>query len=199
VRGEGWGEGRFAVILVYTSNRRANAFYDGKILWIVAAKHKTSKDALRSLAHEAIGHHGIERILNEHATGGWGRLVKDIERLRADRTLGSKALRDVMDRVADLAYFIQVNGGEVAGTLTLVNAARGGKMLTPPPLRSLDSSNGGMAMNSDHSSTSTLPHSPQKQPNTSSVSERLTNSEIARLRQNGKETSDFARKAFSKK
>ncbi len=54
-------------------------------------------------------------------------------------------------------------------------------------------------MNSDHSSTSTLPHSPQKQPNTSSVSERLTNSEIARLRQNGKETSDFARKAFSKK
>lgn len=198
MRGEGWGEGRFAVILVYTSNRRANAFYDGKILWIVAAKHKTSKDALRSLAHEAIGHHGIERILNEHATGGWGRLVKDIERLRADRTLGSKALRDVMDRVADLAYFIQVNGGEVAGTLTLVNAARGGKMLTPP-LRSLDSSNGGMAMNSDHSSTSTLPHSPQKQPNTSSVSERLTNSEIARLRQNGKETSDFARKAFSKK
>lgn len=132
MRGEGWGEGRFAVILVYTSNRRANAFYDGKILWIVVAKHKTSKDALRSLAHEAIGHHGIERILNEHATGGWGRLVKDIERLRADRTLGSKALRDVMDRVADLAYFIQVNGGEVAGTLTLVNAARGGKMLTPP-------------------------------------------------------------------
>lgn len=97
MRGEGWGEGRFAVILVYTSNRRANAFYDGKILWIVVAKHKTSKDALRSLAHEAIGHHGIERILNEHATGGWGRLVKDIERLRADRTLGSKALHSPQD------------------------------------------------------------------------------------------------------
>lgn len=82
---------------MYTSNRRANAFYDDKILWIVVAKHKTSKDALRSLAHEAIGHHGIERILNEHATGGWGRLVKDIERLRADRTLGSKALHSPQD------------------------------------------------------------------------------------------------------
>ena len=79
--------------------RRANAFYDGKAVWIVANKHASPKDALRSLAHEAIGHYGIERILNEHVPGGWTRLVKDIERLRADRTLGSKALRDVMDRV----------------------------------------------------------------------------------------------------
>ncbi len=93
--------------------RRANAFYDGKAVWIVANKHASPKDALRSLAHEAIGHYGIERILNEHVPGGWARLVKDIERLRADRTLGSKALRDVMDRVERLYATKDAQGNRV--------------------------------------------------------------------------------------
>src|SRR5262249_18304096 len=38
-------------------------------------------------------------IVNDHVKGGWDRVVTDIERIRNDKTLGSKTIRDVIDSV----------------------------------------------------------------------------------------------------
>lgn len=52
-------------------------------------------------------------------------------------------------------------------------------------------------MKSETSSTLSQPRSQPTKRVTPSASERLTNSEIAQLRQNGRALSDFAQKAFS--
>lgn len=52
-------------------------------------------------------------------------------------------------------------------------------------------------MKSAQRSTSTPLPSPQKKPVTSSVCETLTSSEIEQLRQDKRESADYARKAFS--
>lgn len=52
-------------------------------------------------------------------------------------------------------------------------------------------------MKSENSSTLIPPPSPPAKPVISSVSERLTSSEIEQLRQDKKESSAYARKAFA--
>jgi hypothetical protein len=52
---------------------------------------------------------------------------------------------------------------------------------------------------SEKSSEQTPPRSPQPKPDTSSVSEMLTPSELEQLRQSAKEASDYARRAFGLK
>jgi hypothetical protein len=54
-------------------------------------------------------------------------------------------------------------------------------------------------MKSAPHSVSNPPHSPEKRPNTSSVSVPLTNSEIEQLQRNKRALSDYARKVFGPK
>lgn len=74
-------------------------YYDGKTAYIVARNIKDVDRALRTVVHEAVGHHGIEKIIDQHVKGGWDRLVADVQRLRDDKTLGSKAMRDTINEV----------------------------------------------------------------------------------------------------
>lgn len=74
---------------------RARGYYDGDTAYVVADKHGDAESALRTLAHEAVGHHGIENILNDHVKGGWDQLAGDIDRLRT-QGLGSEKMRAVL-------------------------------------------------------------------------------------------------------
>jgi hypothetical protein len=74
---------------------KARGYYDGKTAYVVASKHADVEGALRTLAHEAVGHHGIENIVNDHVKGGWDQLAGDIDRLRT-QGLGSEKMRAVL-------------------------------------------------------------------------------------------------------
>lgn len=75
--------------------QNARAYYDNKgTAYIVASAHADRASVERSIIHEAIGHHGVENILNDHVKGGWDKLVKDMNTLRASGE-GSQAMRDV--------------------------------------------------------------------------------------------------------
>lgn len=79
--------------------RSARGFYDGKTAYIVAGNHADPASALRSLAHEAVGHYGVDRIVDEFGKGGMNQLVADITRLRSEG-LGSAAMKSVLADVA---------------------------------------------------------------------------------------------------
>lgn len=75
--------------------QNARAYYDNKgTAYIVASAHADRASVERSIIHEAVGHHGVENILNDHVPGGWDKLVKDMNTLRASGE-GSQAMRDV--------------------------------------------------------------------------------------------------------
>lgn len=78
--------------------------YDGHTIWIVADRHTADaaghKKLGRTMAHEAVGHYGIDRIVTrELGAEAWTKIVDQLERLRNDKTLGSPAMRDVLDSV----------------------------------------------------------------------------------------------------
>ncbi len=78
----------------------ARGYYDGKgTAYLVSSNLKDVPAALRTLAHEAIGHHGVENILNDHVKGGWDRLSSDIDAMRQSGG-GSDAMKSVLDDVA---------------------------------------------------------------------------------------------------
>lgn len=79
--------------------RDAQGWYDGETAYIVAKNQKSVEDALSTLAHEVIGHHGIYSIINDHVPGGWDKLSADIDRLRT-KELGSTAMQSVLRAVA---------------------------------------------------------------------------------------------------
>lgn len=86
---------------------KARGYYDDNgNAYLVSPNIKDTAQALRSLTHEVIGHHGIENILDEHVPGGWDRLAGDIEALRtnpkADPAIAS-VLRDVERRYKDVS------------------------------------------------------------------------------------------------
>ncbi len=84
--------------------KRAAGMYDGKTIWIVASRHGTDAEGLRKLlttmAHEGVGHYGVDRIV-EHELGkaAWKKIESATERLRADPTLASPAIREVLDEL----------------------------------------------------------------------------------------------------
>jgi hypothetical protein len=71
--------------------RTAEGLYDGRRVYLVAENLRDVDRARRVLAHEAVGHFGVERIMGD----GWDKLVTDIKRL-AESGTGSKAMRDVL-------------------------------------------------------------------------------------------------------
>jgi len=76
----------------------ARGFYDGNTAYVVASAHADVNSALRSVAHEVIGHYGVDRIVDEFGKGGMEQLVGDINRLR-EAGLGSDAMKSVMAEV----------------------------------------------------------------------------------------------------
>lgn len=85
----------------------ARGYYDDNgNAYLVSPNIKDTAQALRSLTHEVVGHHGIENILNEHVPGGWDRLASDIDELRtnpkADPAIAD-VLRNVEQRYPDVS------------------------------------------------------------------------------------------------
>jgi GGDEF domain-containing protein len=74
-------------------------YYDGQKIYLVASNLRSAERVQQVLAHEAVGHYGVDRIIDEHVEGGWEKLSGDIDRLRKDRSLGSKDMRAVLDDV----------------------------------------------------------------------------------------------------
>lgn len=107
------------------------AYYDGKQAFINAAavrmepRYPGDPNYLpNAIAHELVGHHGIDAIVDDHAPGGWARLTADIEALRASGD-GSKAMRDVFATV-DRRYAGADPGTRAKETLAVM-AERGVK------------------------------------------------------------------------
>ncbi|MGH8079598.1 MAG: hypothetical protein ACREP7_03410, partial [Lysobacter sp.] len=99
-----WGENAPAIILVQDAEgfpstakvdpdyRRGEGFYDGRpTVWLNMAQLRGEKRFGEVLAHEAIGHYGVERVVGQ---AEWDGIVDSIERI--DRSGGSsEALRSV--------------------------------------------------------------------------------------------------------
>lgn len=88
-----WGEGAPAVRVVadaeglparaktFAGYKTADGYYDDieKVVYLVADKIPTQLDALRVLAHEAVGHYGIEAITG---TALWEQIANAVARMR---------------------------------------------------------------------------------------------------------------------
>ena len=79
--------------------KTSEGFYDGKTVYLIAPNLRSESRVAQVLAHEAVGHYGIDRIIDGNVKGGWATTVASIRRLRNDATLGSKAMRDVLAEV----------------------------------------------------------------------------------------------------
>lgn len=97
--------------------------------------------------------------------------------------------------LAELAHYIQSNGGSVVGVMVLVNTSRSGSLV--PERRVATELEDGMDQPFETSSASAPPLSPPTKPHTSSVSVRLTRSEIDALRQSKRRISDCVQKVFA--
>lgn len=83
------------------SYRTANGFIDrdGRI-YLVASALRTAHGVRAVLAHEAVGHFGINKLVDDaKIPGGWKKLAADIARLRAEG-LGSERMQAVLRDVA---------------------------------------------------------------------------------------------------
>lgn len=108
---KGWGENAPSVRVLdspeklpasareHTNYRWARGYYFGNTVYIVAPNHASPDSALRTLAHEVVGHVGINHIVDEHVAGGWERMQRDFDRLFTDESLGSRDLRAVLQDV----------------------------------------------------------------------------------------------------
>lgn len=82
-----------------TQYKRARGLYHKGVAYIVAPNEPSVAGALVTLAHEVVGHHGIEAILDDHVKGGWGKLAGDFDRLFDNPSLATKDLRSVIEDV----------------------------------------------------------------------------------------------------
>ncbi len=100
-----WGENAPSVVVVRSAEdfpasakvdpgyRRAEGMYDGRpTVWINAGNIATEQRFAQVLAHEAIGHYGVESVV-----GGkdWTQIVDAIDKLAADGT-GTAAMKSVL-------------------------------------------------------------------------------------------------------
>ena len=90
--------------LASNAYKTAAGMYDGRTIWIVASAHKTDQAGIRriltTMAHEGVGHYGVERIVErELGAGAWTKIETATERLRANPELASPSIRAVLDDV----------------------------------------------------------------------------------------------------
>lgn len=87
-----------------TAYKTAAGMYDGHRVWIVASAHDTDPKGIRgmltTMAHEGVGHYGVDRIVErELGAGAWTKIESATERLRANPELASPAIRAVLKDV----------------------------------------------------------------------------------------------------
>lgn len=100
-----WGENAPNVVVVRSAEgfpasakvdpgyRRAEGVYDGRpTVWINAGNIATAQRFAQVLAHEAIGHYGVESVVGAK---DWTQIVDAIDKLAADGT-GTAALKSVL-------------------------------------------------------------------------------------------------------
>ncbi|WP_164170911.1 PLxRFG domain-containing protein [Stenotrophomonas maltophilia] len=100
-----WGENAPSVVVVRSAEdfpasakvdpgyRRAEGVYDGRpTVWINAGNIATEQRFAQVLAHEAIGHYGVESVVGAK---DWTQIVDAIDKLAADRS-GTAALKSVL-------------------------------------------------------------------------------------------------------
>ncbi len=100
-----WGENAPSVVVVRSAEdfpasakvdpgyRRAEGVYDGRpTVWINAGNIATEQRFAQVLAHEAIGHYGVESVVGAK---DWSQIVDAIDKLAADGT-GTAALKSVL-------------------------------------------------------------------------------------------------------
>lgn len=103
-----WGDNAPRVVVVRTAEdfpasakadpayRRAEGLYNGSpTVWINAAAITNEARFAQVLAHEAIGHYGVESVVGR---ADWAQIVDAVDRLAASGG-GSEALRSVLDSV----------------------------------------------------------------------------------------------------
>lgn len=66
-------------------------------IYVVADNLKDPNDIQRVLAHEAVGHYGMERLLGDR----WGGLVDQVQQLKTKDGVIAKFARDVQERYSD--------------------------------------------------------------------------------------------------
>lgn len=98
-----WGEGAPRVVVVENAaglpqhakadpaHATAEGFYDSGEVYLVAANLRSASRALQVLAHEVVGHHGIEAITGEAM---WADLGRTVERMR-----GSERYADLFAQI----------------------------------------------------------------------------------------------------
>ncbi|WP_046971158.1 PLxRFG domain-containing protein [Dyella japonica] len=80
--------------------RSARGLYDGDTVYLVASNLRGREDVLRTLAHEAIGHYGMDRVVDEAlGEGAWDKITSTIENLRQSPERASDAMRRVLSEV----------------------------------------------------------------------------------------------------
>lgn len=105
-----WGDAAPSVVIVQSAEdfpasakadptyRRAEGLYDGRpTVWLNASAIASEGRFAQVLAHEAIGHYGVERIVGKNE---WGQIIGAIDRL-AQTGSGSKRLQQVFAAVEE--------------------------------------------------------------------------------------------------
>lgn len=106
-----WGKNQPAVEIVSTPEdlpdpaktdpgyRRAEGYYDGHTVWLVATNLTSVKRVRAVLAHEAVGHYGVDRIMRDaYGRDGWAKTVASVQRLDREG-LGGKKMQAVLTDV----------------------------------------------------------------------------------------------------
>ena len=80
---------------------RARGLQLGEQVWLVTDNIPDGDavpQALRDLAHEAIGHYGVDRIIDDFVPGGWSKLTADVQAMRTNPNVHPD-VQGVMDEV----------------------------------------------------------------------------------------------------
>jgi hypothetical protein len=81
---------------------RAEGYYDGSRIWLVASNIASEVRARQVLAHEAVGHYGVDRIVTDaYGNDAWNKIITSIARLDREGLGGDEMqalLRDVHRR-----------------------------------------------------------------------------------------------------
>ena len=83
--------------------RYAKGFYDGETVYLVVPnlglRGNLRRDVLKTLGHEAVGHYGIDRVIETYlGKGAWDKLSGDVARMRArvqDKVAANRAANRV--------------------------------------------------------------------------------------------------------
>lgn len=101
-----WGDNQPRVRVVHSADmlpaeakrnpryRRAHGFYDNKQVWLVAPNLESRGAVAKTLTHEAVGHYGVDRIIeDELGEGAWGKVTASVEAMRAKVRVAHEANR----------------------------------------------------------------------------------------------------------